>query len=33
MGYWVYILRCKDDTLYTGISDDVDSPGSGAQQQ
>ena len=25
MGYWVYILRCKDDTLYTGISDDVDS--------
>lgn len=24
MNYWVYILRCKDDTLYTGISDDVE---------
>ncbi len=24
MGYWVYILRCADDTLYTGSTDDVD---------
>ncbi|MEG0825325.1 MAG: GIY-YIG nuclease family protein [Oscillospiraceae bacterium] len=24
MGYWVYILRCKDNTLYTGSTDDVD---------
>lgn len=24
MGYWVYILRCKDGTLYTGITDDVE---------
>lgn len=24
MGKWVvYILRCKDDTLYTGITDDL----------
>lgn len=22
--YWVYILRCRDDTLYTGITDDVE---------
>ena len=22
--WWVYILRCGDGTLYTGISDDVD---------
>ena len=22
--YWVYILRCRDDTLYTGITDDLD---------
>lgn len=22
--YWVYILRCADDTLYTGITDDVE---------
>lgn len=21
--WYVYILRCKDDTLYTGITDDV----------
>ena len=24
MGYWVYILRCVDDTLYTGSTDDVE---------
>lgn len=24
MNWWVYILRCRDDTLYTGISDDVE---------
>ncbi|MEG2421394.1 MAG: GIY-YIG nuclease family protein [Oscillospiraceae bacterium] len=24
MGYWVYMLRCKDGTLYTGTTDDVD---------
>ena len=24
MSYYVYILRCADDTLYTGISNDVD---------
>ena len=24
MGYWVYILRCRDNTLYTGIAEDVD---------
>ena len=23
MSYWVYILRCRDDTLYTGTTDDV----------
>lgn len=23
MGYFVYILRCGDDTLYTGTTDDV----------
>lgn len=22
--YWVYILRCRDGTLYTGITDDVE---------
>ena len=22
--YWVYILRCSDGTLYTGITDDVE---------
>ena len=22
--YWVYILRCGDDTLYTGIARDVE---------
>lgn len=22
--YWVYILRCRDDTLYTGITHDLD---------
>lgn len=22
--WFVYILRCKDDTLYTGITDDID---------
>ena len=21
--YWVYILRCKDNTLYTGMTDNV----------
>lgn len=24
MGYWLYLLRCADGTLYTGITDDVD---------
>lgn len=24
MVYFVYILRCKDDTLYTGITDDLE---------
>jgi len=24
MPYFVYILRCNDDTLYTGITTDVD---------
>ena len=24
MNYYVYILRCADDTLYTGITTDVD---------
>ena len=24
MPWYVYILRCGDDTLYTGITDDVD---------
>ena len=23
MSWYVYILRCRDDTLYTGITDDV----------
>ena len=23
VGYYVYILRCADDTLYTGITNDV----------
>lgn len=23
-GWWVYILRCSDDTLYTGIARDLD---------
>ena len=23
MGYWVYMLRCKDDSLYTGITTDL----------
>ena len=23
MGYWIYILRCADGTLYTGSTDDV----------
>lgn len=22
--YWVYIVRCSDNTLYTGISNDVE---------
>lgn len=22
--YWVYILRCRDDTLYTGITPDLE---------
>ena len=22
MGYWIYILRCKDNTLYTGSTPD-----------
>lgn len=24
MGYWVYILRCGDGSLYTGMTDDVE---------
>ena len=24
MEYWVYILRCSDDTLYTGITNDLE---------
>lgn len=24
MSWYVYILRCRDDTLYTGITDDMD---------
>lgn len=24
MSWWVYILRCADDTLYTGVTDDVE---------
>lgn len=24
MGYWVYILRCADGTLYTGSTTDVE---------
>lgn len=24
MNWYVYILRCKDDTLYTGITDDLE---------
>lgn len=24
MSYWLYILRCGDDTLYTGITPDVE---------
>lgn len=24
MSWYVYILRCRDDTLYTGMTDDVD---------
>lgn len=24
MSWWVYMLRCKDDSLYTGYTDDVD---------
>ena len=24
MGYWVYILRCGDGTLYTGIAADIE---------
>ena len=23
MGWYVYMLRCGDDTLYTGVTDDV----------
>lgn len=23
MSYYVYILRCADDTLYTGMTDDI----------
>lgn len=23
MSYWIYILRCADDTLYTGVTNDV----------
>ncbi len=24
MGYWLYILRCGDGTLYPGVTDDVE---------
>lgn len=24
MGWWVYILRCADGTLYTGMTDNVE---------
>lgn len=24
MSWWVYLLRCRDDTLYTGSTDNVD---------
>lgn len=24
MGYWVYMVRCADGTLYTGITDNVE---------
>lgn len=24
MTYWLYILRCADGTLYTGVTDDVE---------
>ena len=24
MSWWVYLLRCGDGTLYTGITDDLD---------
>ncbi|MBR4098778.1 MAG: GIY-YIG nuclease family protein [Clostridium sp.] len=24
MAWYVYMLRCRDDTLYTGITDDVE---------
>ena len=24
MGYWVYVLRCGDGTLYTGVTTDVE---------
>lgn len=24
MNYWVYILRCADNTLYTGVSNDIE---------
>ena len=24
MSWWVYILRCADDTLYTGVTTDVE---------
>lgn len=24
MSWWVYILHCKDNTFYTGITDDVE---------
>lgn len=23
MSWWVYMLRCKDNTLYTGCTDDI----------
>lgn len=26
MSWWVYLLRCGDGTLYTGITDDLDLP-------
>ena len=25
MGWYVYILRCSDDSLYTGVTNDLDS--------